>query len=107
MELKKFNSGSIQYSTPCKVLFGSCVPFSKCVGWCSAKKKFLTAHQMLKKGCLGKQCTKFYQIENRMFWKQRQEKMAFLMKSKVWTMMMNTSDTENLRKRKQRTTAKN
>lgn len=74
MELKKFNSGSMQYSTPCKVLFGSCVPFSKCVGWCSAKKKFLTAHQMLKKGCLRKQCTKFYQIENRMFWKQRQEK---------------------------------
>ena len=60
--------------TICSSLYGSTIKFRHCVAWCAKKKKFLTGHQVNKKGCLGKQCTAFYQVEDRHFWVMRQRK---------------------------------
>lgn len=60
--------------TICSSLYGSTIKFRHCVAWCARKKKFLTAHQVNKKGCLGKQCSAFYQVENRGFWNARAKK---------------------------------
>lgn len=55
----------------CKILFGGEVPFMKCVAFCRQKGRYLTAHQLKSKGCLGKQCKFLAKIEDREFWRQR------------------------------------
>lgn len=75
MEYKKFiPRPTMNKDTICSSLYGCTIKFGKCVAWCANKKKFLTGHQVNKKGCLGKQCKCFYQVEDRAFWYMRQRK---------------------------------
>lgn len=58
----------------CKTLFGCQTYFYKCVGYCQKKGKYLTTKQLKNKGCLKKQCKCLVKLEDRTFWKLREQK---------------------------------
>lgn len=52
----------------CNTLYNSQTYFSKCVGYCTFHKRYVTSHQMKKKQCLKKQCTAFIKQVNHELW---------------------------------------
>ena len=55
------------------VLYGSETFYKNCPAFCRFHHCHLTAKQILRKGCLGKQCKALDRIEHR-FWEEREAK---------------------------------
>lgn len=58
----------------CNTLFNTQTYYSKCVGYCTKKGKYLTAKQLKGKQCLKKQCRHLVKIESHPLWKWRDNK---------------------------------
>ena len=57
----------------CNTLWNSQTYYSKCVAYCCRKGKYLTVKQLRIKECLRKQCSYLQKIEDRPFWKYREQ----------------------------------
>ena len=60
--------------TICDTIFNTQTYFSRCVGYCTFHKGYLTAHQLKLKQCLSKNCDSFIKREEHQYWKEVERK---------------------------------
>ena len=56
------------------VLYGSETTYRHCAAWCKFHHCHLTPKQIIRKGCLGKQCKCLDKILSHPYWEQREKK---------------------------------
>lgn len=67
-----------------KTLFGTEAPLERCVGYCYYHKKWVTAKQMGRKGCIQKHCGAFEVREAHPVWEQRRKAKEKRKERKEW-----------------------